>query len=47
MSAEIALKIGAAVGRYFTQAATGVRRVVIGRTRAFRAIGFENALTAG
>ncbi|WP_298921219.1 phosphoglucosamine mutase [uncultured Roseobacter sp.] len=47
MTAEMALRIGAAVGRYFSQDGTGVRRVVIGKDTRLSGYMFENALTAG
>ncbi|MCB1313996.1 MAG: phosphoglucosamine mutase [Sedimentitalea sp.] len=47
MTAEMALKIGAAVGRYFRRDAGGVHRVVIGKDTRLSGYMFENALTAG
>lgn len=47
MTAEMALRIGAAVGRYFRRDATGVHRVVIGKDTRQSGYMFENALTAG
>lgn len=47
MTAEMALRIGAAVGRYFKREATGVHRVVIGKDTRLSGYMFENALTAG
>ncbi|KIC09875.1 phosphoglucosamine mutase [Leisingera sp. ANG-M1] len=47
MTAEMALRIGAAVGRYFRRDATGVHRVVIGKDTRLSGYMFENALTAG
>jgi phosphoglucosamine mutase len=47
MTAEMALKIGAAVGRYFRREAGGVHRVVIGKDTRLSGYMFENALTAG
>jgi phosphoglucosamine mutase len=47
MTAEMALRIGAAVGRYFKRDGSGVRRVVIGKDTRLSGYMFENALTAG
>ena len=47
MTADMALKIGAAVGRFFRQDAGGVHRVVIGKDTRLSGYMFENALTAG
>lgn len=47
MTAEIALRIGAAVGRYFTRDGHSVHRVVIGKDTRLSGYMFENALTAG
>lgn len=47
MTAETALRIGAAVGRYFKRDASGVHRVVIGKDTRLSGYMFENALTAG
>jgi phosphoglucosamine mutase len=47
MTAEMALRIGAAVGRYFRRDATGVHRVVIGKDTRLSGYMFESALTAG
>ena len=47
MTAEVALKIGAAVGRYFSAGRDGVHRVVIGKDTRLSGYMFENALTAG
>ncbi len=47
MTAEMALRIGSAVGRYFRRDATGVHRVVIGKDTRLSGYMFENALTAG
>ncbi|UWQ61699.1 phosphoglucosamine mutase [Leisingera caerulea] len=47
MTAEMALRIGAAVGRYFRRDGTGVHRVVIGKDTRLSGYMFENALTAG
>ncbi len=47
MTAEMALKIGAAVGRYFRQDHSAAHRVVIGKDTRLSGYMFENALTAG
>ena len=47
MSAEMALRIGAAVGRYFRRDGDSVHRVVIGKDTRLSGYMFENALTAG
>ncbi|MEM1074566.1 MAG: phosphoglucosamine mutase [Pseudomonadota bacterium] len=47
MTAEMALKIGAAVGQYFSRDRSSVRRVVIGKDTRLSGYMFENALTAG
>ena len=47
MTAEMALRIGAAVGRYFDREAKGVHRVVIGKDTRLSGYMFESALTAG
>ncbi|MHA6346500.1 phosphoglucosamine mutase [Roseivivax sp. CAU 1761] len=47
MTAEKALAIGAAAGRYFRREAGGVHRVVIGKDTRRSGYMFENALTAG
>ena len=47
MTAEMALRIGAAVGRYFRRDKSGVHRVVIGKDTRLSGYMFENALTAG
>ncbi|MAC76833.1 MAG: phosphoglucosamine mutase [Rhodobacteraceae bacterium] len=47
MTAEMALRIGAAVGHYFGQGNGGVHRVVIGKDTRLSGYMFENALTAG
>lgn len=47
MTAEMALRIGAAVGRYFRRESKGVHRVVIGKDTRLSGYMFENALTAG
>jgi len=47
MTADMALRIGAAVGQYFRRDAKGVHRVVIGKDTRLSGYMFENALTAG
>ncbi|SIS79082.1 phosphoglucosamine mutase [Roseivivax lentus] len=47
MTAELALMIGAAAGRYFRRERTGVHRVVIGKDTRRSGYMFESALTAG
>lgn len=47
MTAEMALMIGAAAGRYFRRERAGVHRVVIGKDTRLSGYMFENALTAG
>ena len=47
MTAELALMLGAAVGRYFRNEHGGVHRVVIGKDTRLSGYMFENALTAG
>ncbi|MEP4249316.1 phosphoglucosamine mutase [Tateyamaria sp.] len=47
MTAEMALRIGAAVGRYFRRDGHAVHRVVIGKDTRLSGYMFENALTAG
>ncbi|SFQ52996.1 phosphoglucosamine mutase [Roseivivax halotolerans] len=47
MTAELALMIGAAAGRYFRNEHSGVHRVVIGKDTRRSGYMFENALTAG
>ncbi|MEM8731456.1 MAG: phosphoglucosamine mutase [Pseudomonadota bacterium] len=47
MTAEMALRIGAAVGHYFGREEGGVHRVVIGKDTRLSGYMFENALTAG
>ncbi len=47
MTAETALRIGAAVGQYFRREAGGVHRVVIGKDTRLSGYMFEHALTAG
>ncbi|MEP2530076.1 phosphoglucosamine mutase [Shimia sp.] len=47
MTAEMALRIGSAVGRYFRNDGTNQHRVVIGKDTRLSGYMFENALTAG
>ncbi len=47
MTAELALKLGAAAGRYFRPAGGGAHRVVIGKDTRLSGYMLENALTAG
>ncbi len=47
MTAELALRLGAAAGRYFRRDATREHRVVIGKDTRLSGYMFENALTAG
>lgn len=47
MTAEVALRIGAAVGHYFSKSRAGAHRVVIGKDTRLSGYMFENALTAG
>ena len=47
MTAEVALKLGAAAGRYFRQDGTNGHRVVIGKDTRRSCYMIENALTAG
>ncbi len=47
MTAELALRIGAAVGRYLRREAGGVHRVVIGKDTRLSGYMLESALTAG
>ena len=47
MTAEMALRIGAAAGLYFRRDKAGVHRVVIGKDTRRSGYMFENALTAG
>ncbi|PUB13557.1 phosphoglucosamine mutase [Yoonia sediminilitoris] len=47
MTADLALKIGAAAGRYFRRDGSNVHRVVIGKDTRLSGYMFENALTAG
>jgi len=47
MTAEVALKLGAAAGRYFRRDSSRGHRVVIGKDTRLSGYMFENALTAG
>ncbi len=47
MTADMALRIGAAVGRYFRRDVSAGHRVVIGKDTRLSGYMFENALTAG
>ena len=47
MTAEMALRIGAAVGRYFKRDSSAAHRVVIGKDTRLSGYMFENAMTAG
>ena len=47
MTAEMALRIGAAVGRYFRRDDSDAHRVVIGKDTRLSGYMFENAMTAG
>jgi phosphoglucosamine mutase len=47
MTAEMALKLGAAAGRYFRRDSSRGHRVVIGKDTRLSGYMFENALTAG
>ncbi len=47
MTAEMALRIGAAAGRYFRRDGSHAHRVVIGKDTRLSGYMFENALTAG
>ncbi|SHH82370.1 phosphoglucosamine mutase [Marivita hallyeonensis] len=47
MTVEMAVRIGAAVGRHFRSDSRGVHRVVIGKDTRLSGYMFENALTAG
>ncbi len=47
MTAEMALRLGAAAGRYFRRDDTGAHRVVIGKDTRLSGYMLENALTAG
>lgn len=47
MTADMALRLGAAAGHHFRQAGKGSHRVVIGKDTRLSGYMFENALTAG
>ncbi|MEM9435004.1 MAG: phosphoglucosamine mutase [Pseudomonadota bacterium] len=47
MTADMALRLGAAAGRYFRRDGSNVHRVVIGKDTRLSGYMFENALTAG
>jgi phosphoglucosamine mutase len=47
MTAEFALRLGAAAGRYFRRDGSAAHRVVIGKDTRLSGYMFENALTAG
>ncbi|PZX15210.1 phosphoglucosamine mutase [Palleronia aestuarii] len=47
MTAELAMRLGAAAGRYFRREGTGVHRVVIGKDTRLSGYMFETAMTAG
>ena len=47
MTAEMALRLGAAAGRYFRREGSAVHRVVIGKDTRLSGYMLENALTAG
>ena len=47
MTAEMALKLGSAAGRYFRRDGSAAHRVVIGKDTRLSGYMFENALTAG
>ncbi|NHB76709.1 phosphoglucosamine mutase [Rhodobacter calidifons] len=47
MTAELALRLGAAAGRYFRRDGSGAHRVVIGKDTRLSGYMLENALTAG
>ena len=47
MTAEMALRLGAAAGRYFRRGGKGAHRVVIGKDTRLSGYMLENALTAG
>ena len=47
MTEDMALRIGAAAGRYFRRDKAGVHRVVIGKDTRRSGYMFESALTAG
>ncbi|WOI57117.1 phosphoglucosamine mutase [Palleronia sp. LCG004] len=47
MTAELAMRLGAAAGRYFRRGSGGVHRVVIGKDTRLSGYMFETAMTAG
>ena len=47
MTPELALRLGAAAGRYFRRDGSAAHRVVIGKDTRLSGYMFENALTAG
>ncbi len=47
MTAELAMRLGAAAGRYFRRDGKGDHRVIIGKDTRLSGYMFENALTAG
>ncbi len=47
MTAELALRLGAAAGRYFRRDGSSAHRVVIGKDTRLSGYMFENAMTAG
>ncbi|SMX43273.1 phosphoglucosamine mutase [Actibacterium lipolyticum] len=47
MTADMALRLGAAAGRYFRRDGTSTHRVVIGKDTRLSGYMFENAMTAG
>jgi len=47
MTAEMAMRLGAAAGRYFRREGRGVQRVVIGKDTRLSGYMFETAMTAG
>ncbi|MFN3280939.1 MAG: phosphoglucosamine mutase [Tabrizicola sp.] len=47
MTAELAMRLGAAAGRYFRRDGSGAHRVVIGKDTRLSGYMLENALTAG
>ena len=47
MTADLALRLGAAAGRYFRRDGSPAHRVVIGKDTRLSGYMFENALTAG
>ena len=47
MTAEVALRLGAAAGRFFRRDGSAAHRVVIGKDTRLSGYMLENALTAG